>query len=186
MKKGLWISALVVVALVAVFGYLSTQKDNTSTNSASQSSQSADTSPSTSNTEPAKLTGSSLGEKLGLKGALATNYYAFDTENFDKVKDGQVPYYLNFYANWCPTCAAQAKIDLPLFNEMPDNPVVALRVNTLDSDTDADEKQLATELGVRFQHTLIFFNADGQETGRLFGTSSSEQIQAELDKAAGI
>ncbi|MCA9388524.1 thioredoxin family protein [Candidatus Berkelbacteria bacterium] len=178
MKK-FWIGTGIAALLgVGIFGYLSTQQKVTS-----KPEEAVD---EVIETPAANLTGTTVGEKLGLKGTLAANYYLFDADNFQKIKDSDTPYYLNFYANWCPTCAAQAKIDLELFNSQPDNPVVALRVNTLDTDTDADEEDLAAELGVRFQHTLIFFNAAGEETGRLLGTSSTEQIQAELNKAAGI
>src|SRR3989344_2110940 len=61
---------------------------------------------------------------------------------------------LYFYANWCPICKAEVANSLyPAFNELTTDKVVGFRVNYNDNQTDNDEKNLAREFGVAYQHT---------------------------------
>ena len=64
---------------------------------------------------------------------------------------------LYFYANWCPTCKEEtAKALYPAFDELNDKDVIGFRVNYNDNETDTDEKDLAREFGVAYQHTKVF------------------------------
>jgi hypothetical protein len=59
--------------------------------------------------------------------------------------------------------------------------VVALRVNYNDSDTDEDEKALAKEFGVTYQHTMFFIGRDGQTKKKAIGKITDEQAREYLD-----
>jgi thiol-disulfide isomerase/thioredoxin len=63
---------------------------------------------------------------------------------------------LYFYANWCPNCKAEFPKMQAAFNALERDDVVGFRVNYNDNQTDADEKALARELGVAYQHTKVF------------------------------
>jgi len=64
---------------------------------------------------------------------------------------------LYFYANWCPICKAETANALyPEFNKLTSDKVVGFRVNYNDSDTDSNEKALASQFGVAYQHTKVF------------------------------
>src|SRR3990167_10457972 len=64
---------------------------------------------------------------------------------------------LYFYASWCPICKAETANALyPEFNELTLDKVVGFRVNYNDNQTDNDEKNLAREFGVAYQHTKVF------------------------------
>lgn len=64
---------------------------------------------------------------------------------------------LYFYANWCPICKAETANALyPAFNELSTDKVIGFRVNYNDDQTDNDEKNLAREFGVAYQHTKVF------------------------------
>ena len=63
---------------------------------------------------------------------------------------------LYFYANWCPICKAEFPQMQTAFNELTADNVIGFRVNYNDDETDADEKALAREFGVPYQHTKVF------------------------------
>lgn len=62
---------------------------------------------------------------------------------------------LYFYANWCPICKAEFPIMQTVFNELVTDYVIGFRVNYNDDQTDDDEKNLAREFGVAYQHTKV-------------------------------
>ncbi|MBI3335811.1 MAG: thioredoxin family protein [Candidatus Portnoybacteria bacterium] len=63
---------------------------------------------------------------------------------------------LYFYANWCPICKAEFPIMQKTFNELTTDKVIGFRVNYNDDETDTDEKNLASQFGVAYQHTKVF------------------------------
>lgn len=63
---------------------------------------------------------------------------------------------LYFYANWCPICKAEFPVMQKVFNELTTDKVIGFRVNYNDDQTDNDEKNLAKQFGVAYQHTKVF------------------------------
>ncbi len=81
----------------------------------------------------------------------------FNKGDYEKAKNSEKLIVLYFYANWCPLCKAETMAaTYQAFNELTGDHVVGFRVNYNDSDTDADEKALAREFGVGYQHTKVF------------------------------
>lgn len=81
----------------------------------------------------------------------------FNTADYDAAVKSDKLVVLYFYANWCPICK-QETIDAlyPAFNALITDKVVGFRVNYNDSETDTDERNLAREFGVAYQHTKVF------------------------------
>jgi thiol-disulfide isomerase/thioredoxin len=63
---------------------------------------------------------------------------------------------LYFYANWCPTCRAEFPLLEDVFDQNTTANIIGFRVNFNDNETDSDEKALAKEFGVAYQHTKVF------------------------------
>ena len=63
---------------------------------------------------------------------------------------------LYFFANWCPICRAEFPLMQNAFDDLTTDAVIGFRVNYNDSATDANEKALASEFGVAYQHTKVF------------------------------
>ncbi len=119
------------------------------------------------------------GTVLAGKSALLIAYNKADYEAAVK-SDKLVALY--FTANWCPIC----KVELPnlyaAFNELTTDKVVGFRVDYNDSDTDADEQNLARQLGVAYQHTKVFLK-NGKQVLKSPESWSKERNLSEINKA---
>lgn len=80
----------------------------------------------------------------------------FNKADYDKATMSGKLVVLYFYANWCPICKAEFPKMQAAFNELSTGDVIGFRVNYNDNETDADEKALAREHGVAYQHTKVF------------------------------
>jgi len=63
---------------------------------------------------------------------------------------------LYFYANWCPICREEFPKMQSAFDQINDSSVIGFRINYNDNETDDNEKGLAKEFGVAYQHTKVF------------------------------
>lgn len=90
---------------------------------------------------------------------------------------------LYFYANWCPICRVEVPNELyPAFNELTTDRVIGFRVNFNDNETDADEKNLAREFGVAYQHTKVFLK-NGQRALKSPESWDKERYVREINAA---
>lgn len=79
-------------------------------------------------------------------------YYEFSKADYQAALQSGKIVFLDFYANWCPICRAEAPELKAGFDALMTDKAVGFRVNYNDSDTDADEKALAKEFGITYQH----------------------------------
>lgn len=87
----------------------------------------------------------------------------FKKADYDRALASEKVIFLYFYANWCPICLVEVPNALiPAFNEFTTDKVIGFRVNYNDSDTDEDEKTLAKQFGITYQHTKVILK-DGKE-----------------------
>ena len=89
---------------------------------------------------------------------------------------------LYFYANWCPTCKAEFPVMQGAFNELTTSEVIGFRVNYNDDQTDTDEKNLAREFGVAYQHTKVFVK-NGQRILKSPESWDDKRYDMEINKA---
>ena len=62
---------------------------------------------------------------------------------------------LYFYANWCSLCKAEVPEMYKAFDKLTTDKVVGFRVNYNDGDTDDNERKLAEQYQVPYQHTKV-------------------------------
>ncbi len=100
----------------------------------------------------------------------------FDKAAFDKAVAAGEPVIVQFHADWCPTCRAQAPIVAELLRE-PRMKDVKLFVANFDT-----EKELEKALKVYSQSTFVVFKG-GKEVGRSTGQTQKSVIEAVFAKA---
>src|SRR5688572_2117809 len=69
-------------------------------------------------------------------------YLEFNKPDYEKALKENKIILLNFYANWCPICRAEATEINEGFNLTNNQNLIGFRVNFNDTETDEDEKQL--------------------------------------------
>lgn len=80
----------------------------------------------------------------------------FNKADYDVARNSDKLVVLYFYATWCPICQAEQPNLEGAFNELATDRVVGFRVNYNDGDTDDNERMIAREFGVAYQHTKVF------------------------------
>lgn len=81
----------------------------------------------------------------------------FTQQDYEKALKTNKLIVLYFYAIWCTICQAETGAALyPAFNELQTGEVIGFRVNYDDKDTDSNERALARQFGVAYQHTKVF------------------------------
>ena len=115
--------------------------------------------------------------------------YVFDfvKSDYDQALKSDNLIVLYFYANWCPICREEIPKFYEAFNEMSKDSnkyvkVIGFRVNYNDSDTDDDEKTLAREYGIAYQHTKVFIK-NGQRVLKSPESWDKDRYLSEINKA---
>lgn len=100
----------------------------------------------------------------------------FDQAAFDKAVAAGEPVVVQFHADWCPTCKAQAPLVAQVLGE-PKMKSVTLFVADFDK-----EKALKKTLKVSSQSTFVVFKG-GKEVSRSTGETTRGAIEATFSKA---
>lgn len=82
---------------------------------------------------------------------------------------------LYFYATWCPSCKITNEDFSARADKIPED-VMIIRVNYNDPDTDQEEKALAKQYGISYQHTFVQVDLDGNEITKWNGGGIDELL----------
>jgi len=108
----------------------------------------------------------------------------FTKADYDAALNSDKLVVLYFYANWCPICIAEFPVMQKAFNELSTDKVIGFRVNYNDDQTDNDEKNLAKQFGVAYQHTKVFVK-NGQRILKSPEGWDEKRYDMEISKALG-
>lgn len=90
------------------------------------------------------------------------------SENFESLKNGDMPLVVDFWATWCGPCRMIAPIVAELAQEY-DGKLVVGKCDVEEND------ELAAEFGIRNIPTILFFK-NGQQVDKLVGAQSESVI----------
>lgn len=99
------------------------------------------------------------------------------TENFESLKNGNLPLVVDFWATWCGPCRAIAPIVAELAEEY-DGRVVVGKCDVEEND------DIAMEFGIRNIPTLLFIK-NGQVVDKHVGAATKSKIQEKIDALIG-
>jgi len=146
--KLVWVIAGFVVVLILLVAYLVWVNSKAVPSTPAQQSNQATNSTSLGNKE-ASFSGQVLAGN-------SSPLLDFNQADYEKTLSSNKLIVLYFYANWCPICREEVPKLYAAFNELTSDRVIGFRVNYNDSDTDSDEKNLAREFGIAYQHSKVF------------------------------
>lgn len=106
--------------------------------------------------------------------AKSERYVTYSKESLEQAKDSRRV--LFFYASWCPNCKPADAEFREKMSEIPSD-VTVVRVNYNDPDTDQEEKDLARQYGVTYQHTFVQIDQDGQAVTKWNGGKMAELLK---------
>ncbi|MBI2029683.1 redoxin domain-containing protein [Candidatus Gottesmanbacteria bacterium] len=109
-----------------------------------------------------------------------TPYLDFNQDDYQKALSENKIIFLNFYANWCPICRAESPDINQAFDQMSFDDVVGFRVNFNDDQTDEDEKTLAKQFAIPYQHTKVIL-VNGEEVLQKTEKWNSDQVIEEIN-----
>lgn len=95
------------------------------------------------------------------------------TENFEGLKNGEMPLVVDFWATWCGPCRAIAPYIEELAKEY-DGKIVVGKCDVEEND------DIVSEFGIRNIPTILFFK-NGEVVDRLVGGQSKSAIQKKFD-----
>ncbi|MBI4009271.1 redoxin domain-containing protein [Candidatus Roizmanbacteria bacterium] len=108
-------------------------------------------------------------------------YIEFNKADYEKaLQEGKIVF-LDFFANWCPICRVEAPELKAGFDSLTTEKVVGFRVNYNDTETDEDEKKLAEEFDIPYQHTKVILK-DRKEVLKDGDTWDKEKFLEEINK----
>lgn len=111
----------------------------------------------------------------------ASPYVEFSKADYEKAFSSGKVIFLDFYANWCPICRAEAPELKAGFDGLMTDKVVGFRVNFNDSETDDDEKALAQKFNIPYQHTKVILK-NGKEVMRASDQWDKNMFITEINK----
>lgn len=126
--------------------------------------------------ETSMMKTSYTGKKLA---GTSSQYLEFTQADYVQAqKDGKI-IFLDFYADWCPICRAEAPAIQEGFDNLNNENVVGFRVNFKDAQTDDAEKALAKEFNIPTQHTKVVLK-DGKEILRSSDAWDADTFASEM------
>lgn len=165
MKKSLLMSVITILLIGGIYGYVFFQK---SQNSAAMKQDEA-----TMMKQETEKENTLIQDKTENMIKETTRYTEYSKEAMSKTSNNKRV--LFFYANWCPTCIP-ADINFKENSTKIPSDVTVIRVNYNDPETDADEKALAKQYGITYQHTFVQIDDMGQEVAKWNGGQIEELL----------
>lgn len=106
----------------------------------------------------------------------------FNKADYDKASQSNKTILLYFYAAWCPICKEELPRLYGAFNELNNDKIIGFRVNFNDDQTNDDERAIARQFGVPYQHTKVLVK-NGKVIGKFPDSWDKARYLIEINKS---
>ena len=113
---------------------------------------------------------------------IATNFYRYNKEGYEKAKTEGKAIFLESYATWCPICKAEAPNIMAAFNEFNNDKVIGFRIHFNDNEVNDEDLEISKEFGITYQHTKIILDKTGNEVLKTLEVFDKERTLEEFNK----
>ncbi len=172
MNKNILIGSIIVIIVIASIAFFAGQNSRSGNGNSNPSNQIA-------SSEEGKMIAGYNGKVLA---GSASPYIVFNKTDYEKALASNKIIFLDFFANWCPICREEAPNLKAGFDALQTDKVVGFRVNYNDTETDEDEKKLAQEFGITYQHTKVILK-NGKEINKSLESWDKETFLKEINSA---
>ena len=110
-----------------------------------------------------------------------SNYKLFNKGEYEMALSNGKVVMLYFTANWCPICREQEPTNKEALSELEEQTeIIAFRVHILDDEETKETQALADYFAVRYQHTTVILNSNGEVSETATGPISKEELKNKL------
>ncbi|MBR6320232.1 MAG: thioredoxin [Prevotella sp.] len=95
------------------------------------------------------------------------------SENFESLKNGNLPLVVDFWATWCGPCRMVA----PIISELAEKYDGRIVVGKCDVE---ENEEMAAEFGIRNIPTILFFK-NGEIVDKLVGAQSKQKFEEQFE-----
>ena len=95
------------------------------------------------------------------------------SENFEALKNGELPLVLDFWATWCGPC----RMVSPILSELAEKYDGKIVVGKCDVE---ENEELAAEFGIRNIPTILFFKG-GAQVDKMVGAQSKATFEEKIE-----
>lgn len=115
-----------------------------------------------------------------LEKTMLSIYTEYSKDTFDKAGGFRQVLVLYFTSNWCQSCVDQDLVNQEVFEKLPKEGVVGLKIHILDSETTTETDALAQKFDVIKEQSFVILDKNGAVYFKHIGFLEVDQLKQKI------